>query len=56
MRTIKEHATLATLEARRQALLREVAEVLQQIAVAEQAQARLVERIKVLERGQRRAA
>jgi hypothetical protein len=56
MHATKQPATLTSLEARRQALLRELARVEQQFARTEQARARLAERIKVLERGGHRQA
>ena len=56
MDTTKERSQLATLEAQRQALRRELAIVGRQIDHGERAQARLVERIKILEQGQRQAA
>jgi hypothetical protein len=52
----KQDATMTTLEARRQALLRELARVEEQFVQTERARKRLEERIKVLERGQRQAA
>ena len=52
----KERSTLAALQAQRQSLRRELAIVGKQIDQGERAQARLVERIKILEQGQRQAA
>jgi hypothetical protein len=51
-----EHTSLATLEARRQALLRELAQVQRQLLQTEQAKVHLQQRINVLERKQRQAA
>ena len=56
MNTAKERSTLATLQAQRQSLRRELAIVGKQIDQGERAQARLVQRIKILEQGQRQAA
>ena len=56
MITVEESSILAGLQARRVALQHELSEVNRQIHRAEQAQARLEERIKILEKGQRQAA
>src|SRR5258708_3707414 len=56
MDTAKKSSTLATLRAQRQSLRRELAIVGKQIDQGERAQVRLVERIKILEQGQRQAA
>ena len=56
MITVEESSILAGLQARRVALQHELFEVNRQIHRAEQAQARLEERIKILEKGQRQAA
>ena len=56
MDTAKKSSTLATLRAQRQSLRRELAIVGKQIDQGDRAQVRLVERIKILEQGQRQAA
>jgi hypothetical protein len=56
MDTTKERSTLPTLQAQRHSLRHELAIVGMQINQGEQAHARLVERIKILEQGRRQAA
>ena len=56
MITAQERLMLASLEARRAALQRELSQVDQEIHQTERAQARLGERIKTLEQGRREAA
>src|SRR6516162_2188054 len=56
MYTTKDRSTLATLQAQRQTLRRELAIVGRQIDEGERAQAQLLERIRILEKGQRQAA
>ena len=56
MYTTKDRSTLATLQAQRQTLQRELAIVGRQIDEGERAQAQLLERIRILEKGQRQAA
>jgi hypothetical protein len=53
---VEERAVLAGLEARRAAVLHELSRVDTQIRETEQAQARLVERIRTLEQKPRQAA
>jgi hypothetical protein len=56
MSTIKQNSALTTLVARRQVLHRKLLGVEQQIVQAKKGLAQLNERIRSLERGQRRAA
>jgi hypothetical protein len=56
MDTTKDRSTLATLQAQRQSLRRELAIVVKQVDQDECAQARIAELIKLLEQGQRQAA
>jgi len=56
MSAIEEHSVLADLEARRAAVLHELAEVNGELRQSEWAQARVEERIKLLERRPRQAA
>jgi len=56
MDTAQESSTLLTLQRRRQALRRELFHVQKQIDQVQRAQARLEERIQILEQGQRQAA
>ena len=56
MDTAKERSTMVTLKRRRKALRRELFHIQKQIDQAQQAQARLEERIRILEQGQRQAA
>jgi len=56
MDTTKERPTLATLQAQRQSLRRELAIVVKQIDQGERARARIAELIKLLEQGQHQAA
>ena len=56
MDTTKKRSMLAALQAQRHSLRRELAIVGKQIDQGERAQARLMERIKILEQGQRQAA
>jgi len=56
MSTVEERSLLAGLAARRAALQRELSQVDKKIHQAAQAHARLEERIKFLEKGQRQAA
>ena len=56
MNTAKERSTVASLEAQRQSLRRELAIVGKQIDEDERTQARLNERIMILERSRRQAA
>jgi hypothetical protein len=56
MHATVEHTSLATLETRRQALLRELAQVERHLRQTDKARARLEQRIEVLERKQRQAA
>ena len=56
MNTAKERSTLATLQAQRQSLRRELAIVVKQVDQGERAQARIAELIKLLEQGQRQAS
>jgi len=56
MDTTKERPTLATLQAQRQSIRRELAIVVKQIDQGERARARIAELIKLLEHGQPQAA
>ena len=56
MYTTKDRSTLATLQAQRQSLRRELAIVVKQIDQGERARARIAELIKMLEQGQHQAA
>jgi hypothetical protein len=56
MSTVEGRSVLADLKARRIALQRELSQVDSEIHQTEQAQARLEERIRILEQGQRQAA
>jgi hypothetical protein len=55
MPTTKEQSCLKSLKSRRQAILRDLAQVERKYARTEQARVRLIQRIEVLER-ERRAA